>query len=70
MMKCYNKEYYLSIIVCIIYAISDEIHQIFVPDRSCQVYDMMIDSLGSIVGILLIDKFIKFKQNKKIKNKG
>lgn len=35
------------------YAVSDEIHQYFVPGRSCQVSDMMLDSLGVIVGVLI-----------------
>ena len=43
----------LSIILCIIYATSDEIHQIFVPGRACQLRDILIDSIGSIIGIYL-----------------
>lgn len=50
----YNKKAYISIIICILYAISDEIHQIFVPGRSCQILDITIDSLGSILGIYLL----------------
>ena len=40
--------------VCILYAVSDEIHQLFVPGRSCQFKDMMIDSLGALLGILAV----------------
>lgn len=35
-----------------LYAISDEIHQCFVPGRSCQFTDVIIDSLGAVAGIL------------------
>lgn len=35
-----------------LYALSDEIHQYFVPGRSCQITDVLIDSLGAVVGIL------------------
>lgn len=35
-----------------LYAVSDEIHQIFVPGRSCQVTDMLIDSCGVLAGTL------------------
>lgn len=35
-----------------IYAISDEIHQYFVPGRACQVRDMLIDSTGVLIGVL------------------
>lgn len=36
------------------YATSDEIHQYFVPGRACMVEDVFIDTLGVILGILLI----------------
>lgn len=49
----YDKKLIIAILLCIIYATSDEIHQIFVPGRSCQITDIMIDSLGSIMGIYL-----------------
>jgi len=39
--------------ICLLYAISDEIHQIFVPGRSGQISDVMIDFTGSICGIFL-----------------
>lgn len=57
----YNKKKYVAIIICILYAISDEIHQIYVPGRSCQILDILIDSIGSINGIyitILINKYI------------
>lgn len=36
------------------YAITDEIHQYFVPGRSCEVRDVMIDSSGVITGIIVM----------------
>ena len=48
-----NNLYLISIILCIIYATSDEIHQIFVPGRACQIRDVLIDSIGSITGVYL-----------------
>lgn len=54
LVKDYNKKYIIiSIITCIIYAVSDEVHQLFVPGRSCQLMDVLIDSFGSIIGIYL-----------------
>lgn len=35
------------------YAASDEFHQLFVPGRSGQVTDVLIDSAGVLVGVLL-----------------
>lgn len=48
-----SKKYLLSILICIIYATSDEIHQILVPGRACQIRDVLIDSIGSITGVYL-----------------
>lgn len=31
---------------------TDEVHQLFVPGRSCQVTDMLIDSCGVLAGVL------------------
>ena len=43
----------LSILICIIYAISDELHQSFVPGRSCQLVDVTIDFIGALTGIFI-----------------
>ena len=37
----------------ILYAITDEIHQYFVPDRACEIADVIIDSMGVICGIMI-----------------
>ena len=64
-----NKKYPLAFLICVIYAISDEIHQLFVPGRSGQVRDVLIDSAGSFLGIILVMAFVKLliKFNKKHK---
>lgn len=41
----------MAFLICLLYAISDEVHQLFVPDRSGEVKDVMIDSVGAIFGI-------------------
>lgn len=50
MFKCFDKKIYISVIMCILYAISDEIHQLYVPGRSGQFVDVVIDSVGGIFG--------------------
>ena len=50
---------YVPIIICIMYAISDEIHQLFVSGRCFQLRDIIIDTCGSITGIYLLKKIIK-----------
>ena len=39
--------------ICILYACSDELHQYFVPGRSCELRDVLIDSTGALTGMLL-----------------
>lgn len=39
---------------CVLYAVSDEIHQYFVPGRACRIGDILIDSMGSILAITII----------------
>lgn len=48
-----SKRLGFSLLIGVLYAVSDEIHQYFVPGRSCDVRDMLIDSAGVAVGILL-----------------
>ena len=41
----------LRILICVAYAISDEVHQLFILGRAGQVKDVLIDSSGAVVGI-------------------
>lgn len=36
-----------------IYAVTDEVHQFFVPGRACQARDWLIDTAGALCGILI-----------------
>ena len=45
-----NKGLLISIIICFLYACSDEIHQLFVPGRSGEIRDVLIDTTGGMVG--------------------
>ena len=49
-----NKKPQIALLLCVVYAISDEFHQFFVPGRACQARDVAIDSLGSLTGIVLV----------------
>ena len=55
--------YKVSIILSILYAIFDEFHQLFINERSGKVTDVLIDSVGVIIGYLFI-KFINKRKNK------
>ncbi len=54
---------YVSTIIGLIYASTDEIHQIFVPDRSPAFTDVIIDTLGVIFGIILVNLIRKIYIN-------
>ena len=43
----------ISIIVCLLYSISDEIHQLYVPGRSCELMDVFIDNIGVSLGLII-----------------
>lgn len=60
----YNKKPYFAFLLCVLYAISDEVHQLFVPGRSGQLRDVIIDSAGSLMGILIVLLFVKLLKSK------
>ena len=43
----------MALLICAVYAATDELHQMFVQGRSCEVRDILIDSLGALTGILI-----------------
>lgn len=51
-----------AVIISVLYAASDEFHQRFVPGRSCQFTDVLIDSAGVMVGVGFIIVCYKIKQ--------
>lgn len=64
MIKHHNKERYYSSLICIIYSISDELHQILVPGRNFQITDITIDILGATLGIYTLIYFYKISKRR------
>lgn len=52
--RSYYQKGLTSFVFCLIYAISDEIHQNFISGRSCEFRDVYIDTLGAVIGILIV----------------
>lgn len=50
-----------SFIICIVYAVFDEIHQEFVPGRAGELRDIFIDGAGALCGIWLFAMFDKIR---------
>lgn len=48
-----RKAYLRVLLLCVLYAMSDEFHQTFVSGRSGEIRDVLIDSTGSLTGLLL-----------------
>lgn len=65
-------KFLLSAVICLLYAGGDELHQFFVPGRSCKLTDILIDFSGSLFGIffctLIIVNLLKKRKRKKKKN--
>ena len=54
----------MSILGSFIYACSDEVHQLLVPGRSGQICDVLLDTIGACIGVLLFTFIIrKWKKN-------
>ena len=48
------KNVLVSVCIAVLYASTDELHQLFVPGRSGQVKDVLIDGCGAVIGALII----------------
>lgn len=44
---------YSGFVFCFAYSMSDEIHQYFVPERACRPFDVFVDSLGIVFGMVV-----------------
>jgi len=52
--KLSNKTILIIFLISLIYAISDEFHQLFVPGRFCSIKDVLVDSTGSLFSFLIL----------------
>lgn len=54
----------ITIIFCFTYAISDEVHQLFIQSRSGKFSDVLIDTIGSSIGSFIYYLIMKKKSVK------
>ena len=59
---------YLALTASLVYAISDEFHQLFVPSRGPSVTDVCIDFAGSIVGVFICYIFYRLISHLRVKH--
>lgn len=57
--KDVQQMYISAIIICILYAVSDEIHQTFIPTREGAIRDVFIDTLGMLIMYTFIKNTFK-----------
>ncbi len=58
-LKSLTAQQLLSVLLSMLYALSDETHQIFVPGRAFQVIDLVVDLGGILTGVWLWKKVLK-----------
>lgn len=51
----------ITILFCFIYAATDEIHQLFIPGRTFEYFDILMDMVGTLIGTLITKLIWKHK---------
>jgi VanZ family protein len=68
--KYTRRHYYLySFLYLFLYAISDEVHQTFVPSRQGKISDVFIDLLGGVIAYFSIKILHRYLRISNLKNK-
>jgi VanZ family protein len=52
-LTAYNRRFWITLLIAIIYGLSDEFHQSFVTGRDCSLVDASYDGIGIIIANLL-----------------
>jgi len=59
----------IAVLFCVLWAVSDEVHQSFIPGRSCQVSDVAVDSAGILLGACAVWAVFQLVQTVRKKRK-
>lgn len=54
-----NRRFWIALFIALIYAVSDEIHQMYVGGRNGSILDICIDTAGALLGIWLVIKLYR-----------
>lgn len=54
-----------SVLFTSFYAVSDEIHQYFVEGRSCQLDDVLLDSAGGLLAVIILHFIFSYLRKRK-----
>ena len=58
----------MTLLAVLLYAISDEFHQLFVEGRSARIFDVTVDFVGGVIGISFVQLILKIRQIKSLGN--
>ncbi|MCR2823011.1 VanZ family protein [Lederbergia panacisoli] len=61
-----KKRFWMAWMLTTIYAATDELHQVFIPERTGALLDVGLDSLGAIVALVGTKLLLKGKEGRKI----
>jgi len=50
-----------AILFCLVYGATDELHQYFVPGRSCDVFDWVADGVGAVLAAWLLPRLARWR---------
>ncbi|MBU0475511.1 MAG: VanZ family protein, partial [Bacteroidetes bacterium] len=53
-----------TFLIVLFYGLFDEVHQIFIPGRFFDWWDLVANGVGSLLGIILVKVIIIFNQKK------
>ena len=53
-------EIFIPWLTATVYAATDEFHQLFIPGRSGQVSDVLLDSAGALAGVLILARGVRY----------
>ena len=60
----------LTVLLCVVCAAGDELHQYFVPGRAAQWQDVLVDALGFLPGITLVWLFVRWRARRRQKKQS
>ena len=55
-----------SCLITVLYGATDELHQYFVPNRSCDIWDFVANAVGAVIAGYIIYIYLRKKQNNTI----
>jgi len=51
-----------SLVIAFVFGASDELHQHFVPGRTCDVFDWMSDVAGASIGVAIVGTYYRLRR--------